>query len=78
MLLDAAAYWSDPSGVSSCLQQAEASPELLRQRREAARQRSLDYDWDDVTDRYEALCQRLWQNGHRARRGAATSLEATE
>ena len=38
---------------------AEHDPELEGIRGAAARERAKDYDWDDVTDRYEALCRRL-------------------
>lgn len=52
-------YFRDAAGVASSVESAEADPDGAAHRGELARKRARDYDWGDVTDRYEALCHRL-------------------
>jgi glycosyltransferase involved in cell wall biosynthesis len=59
VLLDAGRYFADAAGVTAELELAEADPESARQRGFAARASAYRYDWDDVAQRYEALCQQL-------------------
>lgn len=59
VLGDSGRFFSDADGVATLVESAEADPAAARCRGERARCRAGDYDWDDVTDRYESLCRRL-------------------
>lgn len=58
-------YWSTPADLAILLEQAERDGDGIATQRVAARERAGAYDWDDVTDRYEALCRRLAGPGGR-------------
>ena len=57
-------YFSDAQGVATAIDDAEADPDDAAERgirlREVA---AANYRWDDVADKYEALCRRLVQGG---------------
>jgi glycosyltransferase involved in cell wall biosynthesis len=59
VLLDTGRYFADAADVTAELELAEADPESTRQRGLAARASAYRYDWDDVAQRYEALCEQL-------------------
>jgi glycosyltransferase involved in cell wall biosynthesis len=53
-------FFGDPKALASLLEQAEADPAASEsQGAELSRRAASRYTWDDVTDRYEALCRRL-------------------
>lgn len=52
-------YFTDADDVAREIELAEREPERTRQRGAAARASAYRYDWDDVAQRYEALCERL-------------------
>ena len=52
-------YFRTAADVALLIGQTEDDDALTRQRGEHAAQQALQYDWDDVTDRYEALCRKL-------------------
>jgi glycosyltransferase involved in cell wall biosynthesis len=59
VLLDTGRYFADAADVTAELELAEADPESTRQRGLAARASAYRYDWDDVAQRYAALCEQL-------------------
>ncbi len=66
VLAGAGRYFGDDVDVARLVETAETDIEGAREQGRQARERAHDYDWDDVTDRYEALCFDLV----RGRRGA--------
>lgn len=53
-------YFPDAAGVATELEEAEADPDGERLRGRAGRQRVAErYDWEQVVDGYERLCQAL-------------------
>lgn len=52
-------YFSDAADVARLVEESEADPERTRARGTAARARAAAYDWDDVADSYERLCEDL-------------------
>lgn len=59
VLLDAGTYFSTPGDVGRAVEEAESVPASSARRRELALDRAATYDWDSVTDGYEALVRRL-------------------
>ncbi|MGB3827979.1 MAG: DUF1972 domain-containing protein [Ornithinimicrobium sp.] len=59
VLGSAGRFFTDASDVATLVEHAEADPDAARRRGEQARARAGEYDWDDVTDRYEGLCHSL-------------------
>lgn len=59
VLGDAGRYFASCDELSGLIEQTEADDADIRIRKAAARARALSYDWDDVADRYEAMCLRL-------------------
>lgn len=55
---DAGCYFSTEDDVARCVEQAE-SDDGVQGRGEASLARAAAYDWEDVTNRYEALGRRL-------------------
>ncbi|ANS79785.1 Alpha-D-GlcNAc alpha-1,2-L-rhamnosyltransferase [Serinicoccus hydrothermalis] len=52
-------YFGGDADVASLVESAEGDVEATREQGRQARERATHYDWDDVTDRYEALCLEL-------------------
>jgi glycosyltransferase involved in cell wall biosynthesis len=59
VLGDAGLYFSSPAQVARLVADAEINPAATAGRGQEARVRAALYDWDKVTDRYEALCEGL-------------------
>lgn len=59
VLRESGLYFRTPQDVTARVEATEADPVGTGSRRAQSHARALDYDWDDVADRYEALCQRL-------------------
>jgi glycosyltransferase involved in cell wall biosynthesis len=59
VLEEAGVYFSDADDVAALVEAGEADPEGTRARGVAARARAAAYDWDDVADAYERLCEDL-------------------
>jgi glycosyltransferase involved in cell wall biosynthesis len=80
VLHDSGRYWTTADDVARLAEDAEAHPDALAPRREAALRRASTYQWDDVTARYEDLCTRLLEGsllrppGVSGRRSASTEL----
>ena len=55
----AGTYFSSAPELASQVEVAEADAEGARERGRLAALRSHDFNWDDVADRYEDLCERL-------------------
>ncbi|WP_136193577.1 DUF1972 domain-containing protein [Actinomyces procaprae] len=68
VLDDAGRYWATAADVAALVDSAEADPDAQVLRGNLSRERAALYDWDQVTDRYEALCRRLAEQGPRRRR----------
>jgi len=73
VIADSGRYFRTAADVAREIERAEASPERTRQRGRRARQLAANYDWDDVADSYEQLCQRLVAEGGRLARGQRPS-----
>jgi len=58
VLGDAGRFFRTPGELADLVVTSESDDDISR-RRAAARHRAAAYDWDDVTDKYEALCRRL-------------------
>ena len=52
-------YFAGADDVARLVEQSEADVEGTRARGQQSAERASLYDWDDVADRYEALCRRL-------------------
>lgn len=76
VLADAGLYFSDAEGVAQAVEQVESDLDSTAHRGKMSRQRAASYDWDDVADRYEALCRRL--AGRSGRRALSTSTNSVE
>src|SRR3954466_14538255 len=61
-------WFTTAADVSARLAEAEADPAGTESRGRMARARASLYDWDEVTDRYEALLRRLATGGRRRNR----------
>lgn len=61
-------YWSTAEDVAALVASAEEDVDGQRARGVLSRERAALYDWDDVADRYEALCLRLASQGPRSDR----------
>ncbi|WP_431245703.1 DUF1972 domain-containing protein [Leifsonia xyli] len=59
VLGSAGGYFTTEDDVARVVEAAEADPAGHLARREETRRRALSYDWDDVADKYEALCRDL-------------------
>lgn len=66
VLLGAGQYFTSALDVMRLVEAAEADPAAARSRGMQGRLRSREYDWDDVADKYEELCEDL-ANGSLAR-----------
>src|SRR5206468_12880974 len=67
VLRDSGRYFRTASDVSDAIEFAEQHPEQTRQLGRRARELAHRYDWDDVTSRYERLCESLVESGPRPR-----------
>jgi glycosyltransferase involved in cell wall biosynthesis len=79
VLGEAGRYFTRPEEMASLIDQAEADPAGTSARGSMALARASLYDWDKVTDSYEALCRRL-AAAHAScggRRPAATARAGT-
>lgn len=52
-------FFTDAAGVARAIEAAEAAPDTIAERGRIAGERAHDYDWDDVADAYERMCERL-------------------
>jgi glycosyltransferase involved in cell wall biosynthesis len=68
VLGDHADYFDGPAAVAQRLSDAEADPAQARERGEALQRDIQRYNWDDVAERYEALCLRLAHRDHPRKR----------
>lgn len=68
VLEEAGRYWQDADDVAALVESAEAAPERQLARGTLSLERAARYDWDEVTDRYEELCQTLAADGPRRQR----------
>lgn len=59
VLGDAGRYFASATDLTAILEDSERDREDTTLRAKQAGQRAALYDWDDVADRYEALCHRL-------------------
>ncbi len=59
VLHESGRYWITPHDVTRLVEDAEAHPDALAERRSAALARASTFRWDDVASRYEDLCLRL-------------------
>ena len=59
VLGDAGRYFSNPDDVKVAVEGAEQDTVDIARRSALAVERAMTYDWDDVADKYEAMCQRL-------------------
>ncbi len=69
VLGDSGLYFADAADVARLVEKSEADVEGTRARGQRSADRASLYDWDDVADRYEALCRRLvdGRSGSRSR-----------
>jgi glycosyltransferase involved in cell wall biosynthesis len=68
VLRDAGRYFADPAQLTREIERAEADPEALTPLRTQAVVESGRYSWEDVASRYEALADRLAEQGPAGRR----------
>ncbi|WP_174721984.1 DUF1972 domain-containing protein [Actinomyces qiguomingii] len=68
VLGDAGRYWGTAADVTALVASAEQDPDAQARRGQRSHGRAALYDWEQVTDRYEALCRRLAAQGPRRRR----------
>lgn len=69
VLGSAGGFWTSPTELANLLNAAESEPDRYRQLGLAAQDRAAQaYTWDDVTNRYEALCEQLYDQRHIATR----------
>lgn len=59
VLGDSGSYFRTAADVAERLADAESAPATIATRSALARERSREYDWDDVADKYERLSRRL-------------------
>jgi glycosyltransferase involved in cell wall biosynthesis len=59
VLGDDGRYFRTPADVASAVEEAEADEGGAAERGAGLRERARSYDWDDVTTRYEQLCDQL-------------------
>ncbi|MFF1574406.1 DUF1972 domain-containing protein [Leifsonia sp. NPDC058292] len=52
-------FFTDADSVARAIEAAEAAPDAVADRGRIAAERAHDYDWDDVADAYERMCERL-------------------
>lgn len=76
VLAEAGRYWQDAAQVAALVQECEADPEAQRARGELSRERATLYDWDQVADGYEELCQALACQGQRRERPSGRRVGA--
>jgi glycosyltransferase involved in cell wall biosynthesis len=76
-VLDAAGrYFRDAADVAALVEQAEADPTAMAALGQRAATEVRRYDWDDVTDRYEALARELPALRARGRRPSGRRAKA--
>lgn len=75
---DAGRYFLGADGVRQAIEAAEADPADQERRSAASRERARAYDWEDVTDRYEAMLRRLAEAGPTRRRPSGKRTGAWE
>jgi glycosyltransferase involved in cell wall biosynthesis len=68
VLGDSGEFFTDPASVAAQVEAAERDPAGTLTRGKASQVRASAYDWDDVADRYEALCERLASGKQRGER----------
>ena len=71
VLLDTGRYFSSADGVRDEIELAEANPDVTASRGQRSQQGAYRYDWDDVSRRYEVLCETLVAAGSHPRRDRA-------
>ena len=59
VLGEAGRYFRNAQDVAELVDESERDAEVTSLRGKQALERAALYDWDDVADRYEALCTRL-------------------
>lgn len=59
VLRSSATFFSSPAELAAAVEQAETAPAATIGSGRLLRETVRRYDWDDVADRYEALCQQL-------------------
>jgi glycosyltransferase involved in cell wall biosynthesis len=59
VLGDSGEFFSDAASVSALVEAAERDPAAAMLRGKASQERAAGYDWDDVAEKYERLCERL-------------------
>ena len=52
-------YFTSAEDVCRLVEETEDDDSVARERGERLAERAAQYDWDDVADRYEALCRRI-------------------
>jgi glycosyltransferase involved in cell wall biosynthesis len=72
VLLDAGRFFATADDVAREVELAEATPAETLERGRRGRLSAYRYDWDDVSARYEALCQKLADVG--VRRGRSGTV----
>lgn len=72
-------FFCDQASVGAQIEAAEQNPAAAIARGQASQKRAADYDWDDVADSYERLCQRLVDGEFRdLRRPSGRRLRAAD
>ncbi len=71
-------YFTTPADLATIIEEEERNLSALRTRALGGFQRSADYSWDDVADRYETLCRRLAGRPIAATAGSGTIDVTTE
>ncbi len=56
---EAGRFFTDEDSVAAQIEYAEANPEVISELGTIAQNRAQTYNWDEVADAYEALCERL-------------------
>lgn len=68
VLGESGVYWRDADTVAKCTEDAEHHDSDVARRRSDALRRASAYTWDDVADRYEAMCRNLYDSHARSTR----------
>jgi glycosyltransferase involved in cell wall biosynthesis len=71
VLNTAGTYFRTPDDVAARIEESEADPAATGARGELSRRRAAQYDWNDVADKYEKLCERLLTLRRTKRKGAS-------
>lgn len=66
VLLQAGVFFADSTAAAKLFDETESDIPQTQNRGELSRKRAADYDWDDVAEKYAALCVDLARSGNRA------------